>query len=234
MPRPKQPKRVCCNHEGKLFGSKNSHTENVLPLTSDAYEAFRLIDYEGLTQLEASKKMATARTTVQALYQTARKTLAKAMFENTMIQIIGGNHIVNENHSCCHEHTTIKRVAVMLKDNQITPQYHQANQLLMYTIEDDEITRKDRITPEGDDTSGCRKFMLSLGINHIITGNMFEHVYKKFTESNLEVYYAEKDPEKAINKFLDASLEPINNYLISSEGKDCHGNHKSQPCCNEG
>lgn len=234
MPRPKHPKHVCCNHEGKLFGSKNSHSETILKLNSDAYEAFRLIDYEGLTQLEASKKMHTARTTVQALYQTARKTIAKAMFENTMIQIIGGDHIVNTKQSCCHEHTTVKRIAVMLKDNAIAPHYHQANQFLIYTVEADEITRKDRLTPEGADTSGCRRFMLSLGIDQVITGPMFDHVYKKFSESNLDVFYAENDPDKAVNQLLTASLDSIDKHLIPSDGKDCHGNVKTQPCCNEG
>jgi len=60
MPRPKQKKRVCFHREGLLIRSTSDENE-VLVLSLEAYEAFRLIDYEHMTQLQASEVMGVAR-----------------------------------------------------------------------------------------------------------------------------------------------------------------------------
>lgn len=51
-------------------------------------EAFRLVDFEGLSQEEAAKRMGVSRGTVWRLLQKARRKTAQALSEGRPIQII--------------------------------------------------------------------------------------------------------------------------------------------------
>lgn len=53
-------------------------------------EAFRLIDFEGLSQEEAARKMGVSRGTVWRLVQRARRKVAQALTEGRPIKIISG------------------------------------------------------------------------------------------------------------------------------------------------
>lgn len=68
---------------GEEFGS--------LMLHYDEYEALRLCDYEGLSQLEAARQMHVSRPTFTRIYDGALKKIAKAFVEYKEIKIGGGN-----------------------------------------------------------------------------------------------------------------------------------------------
>ncbi len=72
-------------------GDYSSAPEDTVVLHFEEYEAIKLADYEGLTQLEASKRMHVSRPTFTRIYDTARKKVAKAFIENKRISIAGGN-----------------------------------------------------------------------------------------------------------------------------------------------
>lgn len=93
MPRPKQCRRVLSPPlmvGFKPFGVPQSMAEEIV-LTYDEYEVIRLLDYEGMLQEEAAEKMNISRPTLTRIYESARKTIAKAFVEGKMIVIDGGN-----------------------------------------------------------------------------------------------------------------------------------------------
>ncbi len=57
-------------------------------LFADELEAFRLIDYKGLDQEGAAKQMQVSRITVQRIYKSARRKIAKAFIEGKAIRMI--------------------------------------------------------------------------------------------------------------------------------------------------
>jgi predicted DNA-binding protein (UPF0251 family) len=111
MPRPKKRKRVCETPKHKLFGTLDGAQENELEtfiiMLVEEYETIRLIDYEDFTQAECAEQMMVARTTVQSLYELARKKLATSLMDNKTLKIEGGvyhfcsDEAIGENPGCC-------------------------------------------------------------------------------------------------------------------------------------
>ena len=99
MPRPRKCRKVCCMPERNSFGPlniKNINEESIL-MTVDEYETIRLIDLEQMTQEECAAKMDVARTTIQRIYNDARKKLAKSLVEGKILKIQGGDYILCDN-----------------------------------------------------------------------------------------------------------------------------------------
>lgn len=114
MPRPRKCRKVCCLPESNLFGPINAlyNPNNVITMTVEEYETLRLIDFEGMMQEECAEKMGVARTTVQRIYNDARKKLAQCLVEGTLLKIEGGDYTLCDDetqkavcgHRCCHKH----------------------------------------------------------------------------------------------------------------------------------
>ncbi|WP_312647999.1 DUF134 domain-containing protein [Aminipila sp.] len=131
MPRPRKFRRVCCMPITECFGpicsNKNINVDcDSMPpidcppvqMSVDEYETIRLMDLEGCTQEECAIQMGIARTTVQGIYNGARKKLADSLVHGKRLIITGGDYMLCENfeagcgHGCnkkCHQrcHSTI-------------------------------------------------------------------------------------------------------------------------------
>ena len=94
MPRPRKWRKVCCLPENKRFGPLNAsiNTEPFIAMSVDEYETIRLIDLEGLIQEECADQMNIARTTVQRIYNDARKKLADSLVNGKALMIEGGDY----------------------------------------------------------------------------------------------------------------------------------------------
>ena len=94
MPRPRKWRKVCCLPESSRFGPLDfpANTGNSVNMTVDEYETIRLIDLEGFTQEECANQMNIARTTVQGIYNDARKKLAESLVNGKVLWIEGGEY----------------------------------------------------------------------------------------------------------------------------------------------
>lgn len=105
MARPCKKRRVCSNPGEKLFGPIGIFSEATIELTVDEYETLRLIDTENMTQEECAKSMDIARSTVQAIYSSARFKLSSALINNSNLIVKGGDfEVCSGARSCCHKH----------------------------------------------------------------------------------------------------------------------------------
>lgn len=75
----------------KPFGIPISDLEPVI-LFFEEYEAIRLLDYMGMTQLQAAQEMAVSRPTLTRIYEKARRTIAEAFVDGKAIFIGGGDY----------------------------------------------------------------------------------------------------------------------------------------------
>lgn len=109
MARPTKCRKVCCMPAfeefvpikpgecihppcGTKYSSENQYKKNTVIMTVDEYETIRLIDHEGLSQEECCLRMAVARTTIQQIYNNARKKIADAMINGLCLKIEGGRY----------------------------------------------------------------------------------------------------------------------------------------------
>ena len=84
-----------------LFRASHRHLCAV-ELTLEEYETIRLIDWLDCTQEQCADQMEVARTTVQAVYNSARKKLADCLVNGKRLEIRGGNYqLCPDGGNCC-------------------------------------------------------------------------------------------------------------------------------------
>lgn len=92
MPRPRKCRKVCRLPVSSGFVPREPGETGCVVMTVDEYEAVRLIDHRGFSQEECGAYMGIARTTVQLIYNNARKKLAQALVEGRELRIDGGEY----------------------------------------------------------------------------------------------------------------------------------------------
>jgi uncharacterized protein len=94
MPRPRKWRKVCSLPDSNRYGPLNTPIaqEQFVIMTVDEYETIRLIDLEGFTQEECADQMHIARTTVQRMYNDARRKLAESLVNGKILRIEGGDY----------------------------------------------------------------------------------------------------------------------------------------------
>lgn len=97
MSRPRKCRKVCSMPVVNMFAPsscESKQSREAIVMTVDEYETIRLIDREGLSQIECSRYMDVARTTVQQVYNNARKKIADALVLGMPLEINGGDYII--------------------------------------------------------------------------------------------------------------------------------------------
>jgi predicted DNA-binding protein (UPF0251 family) len=90
--RPKKTRWIKCSSSQRIFKplTGRSNPLEIVILTLDEFEAVRLLDYKGLSQIQAAVEMRVHRSTVSRIITSARKKIAKALVEINTLKIEGG------------------------------------------------------------------------------------------------------------------------------------------------
>ena len=92
MPRPKCCRRIAGPPGSRMFGPREGGPgqAGLSVLELDELEAIRLADLEGLYQEQAAEHMGVSRQTFGRIVATARRKVAKALVEGTLLRVEGG------------------------------------------------------------------------------------------------------------------------------------------------
>ena len=114
MARPRKWRRVCTLPKVSVFGPVDLSlgVNKIIIMTVEEYESIRLMDLEGLNQQECAEVMGIARSTIQRIYDDARRKLADSMVNGKILKIEGGDYKLcndfGDKENCdgciCHRH----------------------------------------------------------------------------------------------------------------------------------
>ncbi len=190
MPRPPKCRTVCHFPPNLEFvPTQNAADREPVVLTVDEYETIRLIDQEGLSQEQCCERMEIARTTVQKIYDTARKKLAEVLVEGRPLRIAGGSYrLCNGQNAACGKHECYKqelqrlynitkgdqimRIAVTYENGQIFQHFGHTEHFKVYDVVDGQIISAQIVSTGGSGHGAPAKVLHAMNAEVLIFGGI--------------------------------------------------------------
>ena len=94
MPRPPRCRRICGAPQVDTFCPNGCENTEPILLTLDEYEVIRLVDLEQQTHEQCAAQMDISRSTVQEIYESARRKIAACLVHGKPLHITGGNYCI--------------------------------------------------------------------------------------------------------------------------------------------
>jgi predicted DNA-binding protein (UPF0251 family)/predicted Fe-Mo cluster-binding NifX family protein len=185
-----------------------SRPEDAVVLAVDEYETIRLIDHEGFTQEECAGYMKIARTTVQQIYNDARKKLALSLVEGKALVIAGGEYRLCDGKesqcSCggCRRHraavqaqTQVKKqeessmkIAVTYENGQIFQHFGHTEQFKLYTVENGKIESSAILNSNGSGHGALAALLGEQGVDTLICGGIGGGAQMALADAGIRLY----------------------------------------------
>ena len=102
MPRPPRCRRICGAPQVDTFCPNGYKDTEPILLTLDEYEVIRLVDLEHQTHEQCAAQMDISRSTVQEIYEVARRKIAACLVHGKPLHITGGNYRICGGQEAAH------------------------------------------------------------------------------------------------------------------------------------
>lgn len=205
MPRPRKCRKVC--HMPKVCNfvpvGQDVNQKQVV-LTVDEFEAIRLIDEQGFSQEECSSYMQVARTTAQAIYNTARAKIATALVEGMPLRIEGGDYRLCEGkEDVCHcggcqrhrygdqfqeKGEKQMRIAVTYEDGNIFQHFGHSEQFKFYDVEEGKIVNTQVVDTNGQGHGALAGFLTGAKVDVLICGGIGGGAQNALAQAGIQLY----------------------------------------------
>ncbi len=192
-------------------------------LTIDEYECIRLMDKEGLSQEQASRRMQVARTTAQKIYDTARKKLADALVEGRPLHIQGGVYrICDGGEGACPSGGCFKqliqqcyrkkgensmRIAVTYENGMIFQHFGHTEQFKVYDVEGGKVTQSQVVSTNGSGHGALAGVLQALQADVLICGGIGGGAQMALASLGVKLY-------GGVSGSADAAVEALLNGVL--------------------
>jgi predicted DNA-binding protein (UPF0251 family)/predicted Fe-Mo cluster-binding NifX family protein len=204
----------------KPRGIKASQLQ-ITTISLDEFEAMRLIDVEGYSQIEASEDMRVSRATIQRLLQSGRQKLINGILQNHILEVINDTkniQLKGENKMNKQEKTT-KIIAFPTSDRTtVDGHFGHTKEFALYKVEANQVTNITFITPPPHEPGVLPRFLGENDVDVIITGGMGRMAIDLFQAQGIDVVLgAAGSLSQNINEFLGG--------ILTSTGSACNHHH---------
>jgi len=191
-------------------------------MSLDEFETIRLIDYQAKTQEQCAAEMNVARTTVTAIYDSARKKLAAALVEGRRIVISGGNYTLDNTISeeITQKGSKIMRIAVTYENGQIFQHFGRTEQFKLYDIADGKIINEQVVDTNGAGHGALAGFLKNAQADVLICGGIGGGAQMAMQEAGIALYGGNTgNADEAVKAFLAETL-------VQNENPTCDHHHE--------
>ena len=211
MPRPLRCRRIEQLPVYRSFSPDDTAaTENVL-MTVDEFEALRLLDNEGLTQEACASRMNIARTTVTAIYDSARKKVADALVNGKRLLITGGHfeyEPVDIKQSIKEKGTNTMRIAVTYENGEIFQHFGHTEQFKLYDVEDGKIVNEQIVDTNGSGHGALAGFLQAAKVDALICGGIGMGAQMALSDAGIKLYGGvQGSADEAAKALAEGNLE---------------------------
>ena len=221
MARPYKARRICSVPAIDTFGPLNQEMDSAVELTLEEYETIRLIDWLDCTQEQCADQMGVARTTVQAVYNSARKKLADCLVNGKRLEIRGGNYqLCPDGGNCCGKNCEKRGCRRRRCNNKPGGDCNE------------DCLSSQVVGTGGSGHEALAVFLKNLGVKVLICGGIGGGARTALSQAGIELYPgASGDADQAVEALLNGSLDYDPNTMCSHhhEGGEhnCHGHGHS-------
>ena len=239
MPRPVRCRRIEHMPVYRSFSPDDITTGESVRMTVDEYEAVRLLDVEGLTQEACADRMNVARTTVTAIYDSARKKIADAIVHGKRLLIAGG---------CCEFAPTeidqnimekgsdTMRIAVTYENGEVFQHFGHSEQFKLYDVENGKIVGEQVVDTNGSGHGALAGFLQAAKVDALICGGIGMGAQMALADAGIRLYAGVQGSADAVAKALtEGRLEYAPDARCDYHGHhhdgDCSHNHCAEHHC---
>lgn len=255
MPRPQRRRRVCSEPEYTEFLPKGSTGYDVVILSTDEYEAIRLVDFEKKTHEQCAQQMDISRTTVTEIYERARFKLADSIVNGKRLVIEGGSYRLcgGTAKNCCGRNcinnllysensdgnvlgkkggTNIMRIAVTYDNGQIFQHFGHTQQFKVYDVEDGKITAEQVVDTMGNGHGALAGFLAANQVDTLICGGIGGGAQNALAEAGIKLYGGVSgSADEAVEALIEGNLGYDPDVHCSHHG---HGHGEGHNCGGHG
>ena len=175
MPRPVRCRKIERLPVYRSFSPDDITATESVQMTVDEFEALRLLDDEGLTQEACASRMNIARTTVTAIYESARKKVADALVNGKRLLITGGHceyEPVEIDQEIIEKGTNTMRIAVTYENGEIFQHFGHTEQFKLYDAEEGKIVNEQIVDTNGSGHGALAGFLQAAKADALICGGI--------------------------------------------------------------
>lgn len=206
MPRPKRCRRICSEPLNSVFYPSVDNDLEGISLTLDEYEVIRLVDLEGYSHLECAKQMDISRSTVQEIYESARRKIASFIVYGRKLYIRGGNY-----QACgCSKKKEgrIMKIAVTYENGMVFGHFGHTAEFKIYDVVDGKIVSNEVVDTNGSGHGALAGFLMQRGVDTLICGGIGGGAINALSNAGIKVYGGVSgNVDTAVNDFISGKLE---------------------------
>lgn len=205
MPRPVRCRRIGQMPLYRSFSPDDTVPSEQVCMTVDEFETLRLIDLAGLTQEACANQMNVARTTVTAIYDSARRKAAEALVLGKRLLIVGGAceyTPVIIHGDIMEKGSNAMRIAVTYENGEIFQHFGHTEQFKLYDAEEGRIVREQIVSTDGSGHGALAGFLRAAGADALICGGIGMGAQMALAEAGIRLCAGVRGPADAAAKAL--------------------------------